>query len=306
MPARRLFARLSRDQIEVLFSESSQPLRRTYIEILTLLQDILGHHGSQGNSTVFRKPGEAERLLYEALSKIDHFRTSLDDDSEAPLLKNRLGAKLVELTLEVEGGRSPDFVVGKPSKDIVGRLLLRTSTKARGKDRIELLHNTPAKTLYIKATVAVDRQGGVLSIYEQDFLMRNFTFARFIKALGIRKPATTNALQVYEKLMKDIGVDTRSKRTKTVARDELLEGLRKTILSLASQNVVGGLSLKAHCESGAKQLVGRLGTVDQFLEDLLREYQLLRKPMIRRRPPTPMSKQKGSNKTTRRHISKEH
>ena len=301
MSEKRAFTRLVPEQIQTLFDELGRPLRLAYIEILTLLQDLLGRYSSRGNLTVFRNSTEAEALIYQALSKIEHF----DVSAQKEMLVNDLGRtklfKGTAIKVEVHFGSPFDGLIGGSLP--FGLKVRPTPISRDSKDEQDRLKAEFGKVrAKIVATVLANTKEGILSIYEERYPIAQFTLARFKVALGIPKDAITNAEAAYDKLMRDVGVRTRARSSSEIASIELFEGLKKTILNSASQNVVEGLNLRSERERSGDTSVR---TIDQFLDDLLGEYQLLRKPMTEPLPPQPINQQKSRKRGTRRNVGKQ-
>lgn len=298
MSEKKAFTRLVPEQIQTLFDETGQPLRLAYIEILTLLQDLLGKYSSRGNLTVFRNSTEAEALIYKALSKIEHF----DASAQKGIFIRGVGRGVTAIEVEVKhfpsrfdplvGGSSPFGLKIRPPR------ILRISKEEEDRVKVQFGKERPK----IVATVFANSKERILSIYERHYPMAQFTLAHFKEALGIPKNAITNAEAAYNKLMRNVRALTQAKSPSEVARIELFEGLKKTILNSASHNVVEGLSLRSELERAGNSYVR---TIDQFLDDLLGEYQLLRKPMLQRLPPQPINRRKTIRRGSRRNVGKQ-
>jgi hypothetical protein len=67
------FERLKGNQIEALLDPSAESLRESYLNILTLLHDLLGRYSSGGNATVIRETRDVDHLLSKALLNIRAF-----------------------------------------------------------------------------------------------------------------------------------------------------------------------------------------------------------------------------------------
>jgi len=296
MPTQAGFKRLYPEQIESLFNEYGHALRLDYIDVLTLLQDLLGRYSSKGNATVFSHPAEAQSLLSEALSKVRNFNMESEpEDLNVPKVTTKSNkvdtlekpyTKVfhvrIENTLE-----KPDALGWRrlPSKQRVsirefGDLMWakdceESSEGSKGDYQVQVVVNYRSKTL---------------TIYQQLFEISKFTVEDFQRAVGLTDKYNTSQ-EAYRELMSQIIRLGRQfpSSVRDTRREQLAKELHKAVLTSASNNTMVGLRLKAECEGQSRVSATVIKGVDEFLADLLNEYQVLRKPVSVKPRPTGVS-----------------
>jgi hypothetical protein len=306
------FKRLISEQLELVFNASATSLRLAYIDVLALLQDLLGGYSTVGNATVFREPEHAERLVYDALRELRAFKFSRGRrTSKLGLNVNASSVRIVSVKINsrLQAGslRRGAKTFSGQSKDRWEPGVIRRfgrfevfEKKQQEKELIDWAHREHYKnragTYLVRAIV--DDNAGTLTINGREFQVGQFTYAHFSGALAIRPDESANASEAYDELMRNIG--HRSFNRKPERNLVLMEGLKKALVAFASENVENGLRLQEKCEQTKKVQPELSEQVDQFLNDLLIEYQLLRKARPRRAAPPQISRRRTPTTTARR------
>jgi len=295
------FRRLIPEQVEGLFDEPAQSLRLNYIEVLTILQDILGRYSSAGNATVFNNSSEAESLVYASLGRIRTFVPErLEIGFDVPSFPSNKRDVRTKKTLTIEIKSWEPSEVGERVINIAAKLAEKGRTKVSRKKGVQVKYDSKTGFKFYaeeteperkyEVSVVFDIFKKILWIYEQQFDVTRFTLEDFRKSLGL-SGERDNSEEAYNELMKQIG-PTR----KRDAREEFLTELQKAVLYSASQNIALAMNLKQRCLGEKRIPENLLQSVDLFLTELLTEYQILRKsgqgrsvPPLVNQQPTPTS-----------------
>lgn len=270
MPAHSRFRQLKPDQVQVLLNPAANDLRKNYLDILTLLQDLLGRYSSIGNATVFIDINEIDRLLYETYKKIQ------------PQTK-----KFYNESGDVS---SLDFV------------RLRKDSVRRWSDE----HHRPSPFTHYVQGIRIDvpyKEFGFFTANYQFFDIDNFTIDDY-KKLPFNKGTLSEYKRFIAEVRRIIAISLAQKWPQDYdSLSETNKLLITVVADCASTNIATASLLKSTYEKSKKSTKSIVNAIDTFLDGLLQEYELLRRPSKFNSEPPKSSRSKTrlkkQNKTVR-------
>jgi hypothetical protein len=117
------FIRLKPNDAQALLKPAAEVLRESYLDILTLLQDLLGRYSSAGNETVFLQVQDVTHLLYESLKRIKTFIPEVKWATDCSVRVDRVdwSHSSKEKELLVIGSRTK-YHLSKSSDELIGEM----------------------------------------------------------------------------------------------------------------------------------------------------------------------------------------